>query len=154
MVQKKYRPYSNFHFQHADIYNKAYNPNGSKKAHEFTFPYESELFDFIYLTSVFTHMLPRDVENYTSEISRMLKPNGTCLITFFVINDESLKNIKNDISYHKFLYQLENCYVESLETPESAVAYCESYVCELFERHAMTIDAGIRMANGAATLTA
>ncbi len=142
--QKRYRPYPNFNFQHADIYNKAYNPNGSAKAYEFIFPFESASFDFIYLTSVFTHMLPRDVEHYTSEISRMLKPNGTCLITFFVINNESLKNIENNISFHKFSHQLEKCYVESMETPESAVAYCESDICELLERHKITIESGIR----------
>ena len=40
--------------------------------------------------SVFTHMRRREVANYLSEISRVLKPNGKCYITYFLINEETL----------------------------------------------------------------
>jgi len=80
--------FPNFHFQLADVFNKNYNPNGQHKASEYKFPYENESFDFIFLTSVFTHILPQDLKNYFSEISRVLKRNGRCLITFFLLNKE------------------------------------------------------------------
>ncbi len=68
--------YPNFHFQSADIYNKEYNPKGKYKASEYKFPYGDESFDFVFLTSVFTHTLPNDMENYFSEIARVLKRGG------------------------------------------------------------------------------
>ncbi|MBD0361051.1 MAG: class I SAM-dependent methyltransferase, partial [Nitrososphaeraceae archaeon] len=58
--------YSNFHFQLADIYNGVYNPAGKYKASNYKFPYKDESFDFVFLTSVFTHMLTEDMENYLS----------------------------------------------------------------------------------------
>ena len=53
--------YPNFTFQNADIFNKWYNPGGAFAASEYRFPYDDESFDFIFLTSVFTHMLAPDV---------------------------------------------------------------------------------------------
>lgn len=84
MVSKNITPkYPNFNFQLADIYNKMYNPQGKYKASDYKFPYANETFDFVFLTSVFTHLLPQDMERYLSEIARVLKKNGRCFITFF-----------------------------------------------------------------------
>lgn len=85
--------YPNFHFQRVDIFNECYNPKGKYKASEFKFPFENEFFDFVVLGSIFTHMLPEDIENYLSEIARVLKKGGRFLITFFLLNKESLELI-------------------------------------------------------------
>jgi len=74
--------YPNFHFQFADIFNGVYNPKGKIKPVEYKFPYENESFDFVFVKSVFTHMLPQDMEHYFSEIARVLRKDGRCLITF------------------------------------------------------------------------
>ena len=41
--------------------------------------------DVAFLTSVFTHMLPEDVEHYLDELARVLKPGGRTLITWFLL---------------------------------------------------------------------
>ena len=56
-------------------------------ATQFTFPYKAKSFDVIFLFSVFTHMLPDEIEHYLKEISRMLKPGGICLTTLFLYED-------------------------------------------------------------------
>ena len=81
--------YPNFHFQRANVFNKYYNPTGEYKASEYKFPYNDNYFDLVILGFVFTHMLPTDLENYLSEVSRVLKINGRCLISFFLLNKES-----------------------------------------------------------------
>jgi SAM-dependent methyltransferase len=68
--------YPNFRFRHANIWNSSYNPNGKILASKYKFPYRNESFDIVYLASVFTHMLPQDLENYLSEISLCLSPEA------------------------------------------------------------------------------
>src|SRR5262245_42400478 len=46
-----------FRFQHADIYNRTYNPAARWQARDYRFPYADNSFDFVFLSSVFTHML-------------------------------------------------------------------------------------------------
>ena len=96
--------YPNFNFVHADIYNARYNPDGRIQSADFVFPYEDESFDFVLATSVFTHMLPGDVEHYLMEIVRVLRPAGRTLITFLLLNDESLRLTEADRSMLAFPY--------------------------------------------------
>src|SRR6266480_5689571 len=48
----------NFTFRHVDIRNQTYNPAGTIDPLRFRFPYDDSSFDFVFLTSIFTHMLP------------------------------------------------------------------------------------------------
>ena len=80
--------YSNFRFQLVSLQNDLYSSSGDKAA-EFSFPYKNSEFDFIFLTSVFTHMIPQEVENYVKEIERVLKPGGRCFATFFVYGNQT-----------------------------------------------------------------
>ena len=124
--------FQNFHFLHSDIYNKNYNPRGKVRAQDFQFPFKDESFDFVFLTSVFTHMLPSDLENYLSEISRVLKPGGRCLITFFLLNKESKHLIHASRSNLDFKYKIEGCLTTDNNNPESAIAYSEDIVRSMF----------------------
>ena len=138
--QKTYAPkYPNFRFHLSDIFNKEYNPKGKIKASEYKFPFESESFDFVFLTSVFTHMLPGDMENYLSEIARVLKNEGRVFITYFLLNPESLKLIEEKLSFHNFKYELRGCRVEYENVPEGAVAYDESAIRGLYQKYALSI---------------
>jgi SAM-dependent methyltransferase len=77
----------NFKFRLVHLKNDLYSLEGNA-AEEFSFPYPDNEFDFVFLTSVFTHMVPAEVENYMKEISRVLKPGGHCFATFFVFGDD------------------------------------------------------------------
>jgi ubiquinone/menaquinone biosynthesis C-methylase UbiE len=134
----------NFRFTLADIYNKQYNPTGKFKASEYVFPYEDDSFDFTFLASVFTHMLPEEVDNYLSEIARMLKGGGRCLITFFLLNQESLELMESGASTIVFKHVLDGCRVKERGTPEAAVAYPESTIRALYERYGLEIEEPIR----------
>jgi SAM-dependent methyltransferase len=78
-----------FNFFHQDVHNGMYNPSGQYKASEYRFPFEDDTFDLIFLTSVFTHLVPEDVQNYLSEISRLLKPDGVCFSTWFLLGHDA-----------------------------------------------------------------
>ena len=138
--QKRISPnFNNFHFLHSDVYNKYYNPNGKIQAQNYQFPFANEFFDFVFLTSVFTHMLPLDMENYMSEISRVLKVGGKCMITFFILNEASTNLIHLGNSMLDFRYKMDGFLTTDRNTPEDAVAFDEDFVKNLFEKHGLTI---------------
>ena len=133
------RRYPNFHFQLAEVFNKNYNPEGKYNAAEYTFPYKSNSFDFVFLTSVFTHMLPQEMENYISEIARVLRKEGRCLITFFLLNKESLKLIETKKSTLDLKYVFDEYRTIDKNTPEAAIAYEEQFIRGLYGKHGLNI---------------
>lgn len=129
--------YPNFHFQVADIHNERYNPKGKYEARDYAFPYEDESFDLVFLASVFTHMMPDEVDNYLSEISRVLKPGGRCLISYFLLNEESLGLIESGKSPLDFKPSTGTYRVVDPENPEHAVGYDEEHVLGLYAKHGL-----------------
>lgn len=78
------RRYPNFHFSHVPLYNDLYRASGISAA-AYRFPYEKETFDFACAISVFTHLLPDETKNYLQETTRVLKPGGKLVATFFLL---------------------------------------------------------------------
>jgi SAM-dependent methyltransferase len=124
----------NFRFTLADIYNKEYNPRGRLKASDYRFPYADGRFDLVVLVSVFTHMLPDDMEHYVAEISRALKPGGHCYATYSLLDEESLRRMHAGESQRRFT-RVGPHWVVDPKVPELALAYDEAYVRALFRRH-------------------
>jgi glycosyltransferase involved in cell wall biosynthesis/SAM-dependent methyltransferase len=141
--RRNYRRFSNFHFAVADLFSSHYNPRTDRRARDYAFPYETASFDVIFLSSVFTHMLPADMENYFTETARMLKPGGKCVMTFFLLNPESLSGIEAGLNTVKvpftYEYQQETCRIADRETPETTVAHDESYVRSLYQKNHLRI---------------
>ena len=131
--------YPNFHFQLAEVFNKNYNPEGKYNAAEYRFPYKNNSFDFVFLTSVFTHMLPHDIENYISEIARVLRKDGRCLITFFLLNKESLKRIETKKSTLDLKFVFDEYRTIDKNTPEAAIAYEEQFIRGLYGKYGLNI---------------
>lgn len=82
----------------------------------------------VFLTSVFTHMFPPDVEHYLDEISRVLKPGGRCLCTYFLLNDESLAHIAEGKSAHNFQHEGPGYRTIHKKRPEEAIGLPETFV--------------------------
>ena len=122
--------YPSFRFHRANVASSAYNPEGAEPASVYRFPFPDRTFDFILLASVFTHMLPDEVVQYLREISRVLKADGTCVCSFFLLNDQTRKSVQEGRSFMRFddvdssgVYRLHDASV-----PAAAVAYEESFV--------------------------
>jgi SAM-dependent methyltransferase len=127
----------NFRFHHADVLNREYNPKGCAKAEEYRFPFPERTFDFVLLTSVFTHMLPASAENYLREIARVLKPGGRCLITWFLLHETSRKLCTNEKSQLNFQFDFGDYRSTHKRIPEYAVAYEEDFVISLYLRNSL-----------------
>ncbi len=133
--------YPTFRFHHADLASEAYNPSGRGLASTYRFPFADQAFDFIFLGSVFTHMLPDALANYTREIARMLRPGGVCVASYFLLNDESRRAVNAGCSFMSFATELAEglCRVHASTRPERAVAVEESYVRGLYEAAGLSV---------------
>lgn len=130
--------FPNFNFTHIDLRNELYNLKTDTRSTEFVFPYNDNDFDFVFLTSVFTHMMPDDVNSYLGQISRVLKPGGTCFSTFFVINRESQELMaKNDVI--KFENKFDNYYLHNSKVKEANVAFDEKYLDKIINENGLKI---------------
>lgn len=133
----------NFQFVHIDVRNLAYNPDGRHHAETYQFPFAEQSFDLILLKSVFTHMRPPEVSNYLREVARLLKSNGRCLATFFLLNEEQARLANEGANALAFKYGEGVWRYTHEHSPESAVAYDESYVMELLRQHGLALKAPI-----------
>jgi ubiquinone/menaquinone biosynthesis C-methylase UbiE len=120
-----------FAFHHADVFNKYYNPKGRMRASEYRYPWDDESFDYVLLTSVFTHMLPADMEHYLREIARVMSPGAKCVISY------TLSDTKKGPPWHSVS---DVCEIVDTEQPEHGVVYLERFVTELFEKHGLRIE--------------
>lgn len=86
-LRRHFEPaHPNFHFAWANVHNTHYNPGGVHSAASYRFPYPDRHFDVVFAASVFTHMVPDNVANYFREASRVLRPGGRCLFSFFLLD--------------------------------------------------------------------
>jgi SAM-dependent methyltransferase len=118
------RAHPNFRFTHANVWNSHYNRRGVP-ASAFRFPYEDASFDFVFATSVFTHLDPAAARNYLHEAQRVLAPGGTLLATFFIL-DEPIENPALDFSVDRGDHRL-----LSESDPDWAIAFDPSILSEL-----------------------
>jgi SAM-dependent methyltransferase len=129
----------NFRFQHVDVHNKFYNPTGTINPEHFAFPYDSAVFDFVFLISVFTHLLPEHMERYYAEISRVLKKGGRCLITYYLMNPESVELINRQESCINFFEVNNGIYSTDQHVPERVIAYQEDLIRGLYAKYGFSI---------------
>jgi SAM-dependent methyltransferase len=130
--------FPNFKFRQINVSNRVYNPSGTERPSEFRFPFADESFTFVMLGSVFTHMMPGDVEHYLSEVCRVLAP-GRSLISYFLLNEESRRLIVAGNSTLAFTHTRDGYATISPEVPERAVAFEEDFVLSLYRKLGLEI---------------
>jgi SAM-dependent methyltransferase len=136
--------FPNFNFRCVPVRNDDYNPEGAVDAGEFTFPYEDASFDFVFLTSVFTHMLPRDSAHYLEEVGRVLAPGGRCFSTWFLLNDESRALIAHGRSGLPFRHPVEDGMTTNADQPGEAIAVDEMRFRDAHRASGLVVDDPLR----------
>lgn len=132
------KKFPNFNFIHIDLKNELYNLETEKRAKDFVFPYKNDEFNFAFLTSVFTHMMPEDMDSYLKQIHRVLKSGGVCFATFFIMNEEN-ERLMNTIDGLRFDHKFENYYLHNPEVKEANIAFDEQYLDQLFSETGFTV---------------
>ena len=135
-LREHYRAHPNFHFQHVDVHNLMYNPGGRQMPETFQLPFADRSFDVILLKSVFTHMLPPHVHAYLKEISRVLRPGGRAVVSYFLLNDESRQLLrgheKRKMAFEHVWNGDDLCRIENPALAEAAVAHDEQRIRQYY----------------------
>lgn len=122
--------HNNFRFRLVSLYNDLYKTDAAEDGRNFRFPYDAKKFDFSFLTSVFTHMLPEETENYLNEISRVTKSGGRCFATFFVLDEAAEQQISLGKASFDFSYDLGEYRLLDLHAKAGNVAYKMAWLQE------------------------
>lgn len=104
----------------------------------FRFHFDNDSFDFVFLSSVFTHMQPDTVVHYLREIARVLRPDGTIFATYFLLNDQSECLISSGSSAFDFRHDFVGFRTITRAHPEDAIAYPEDVVHQMYDQVGLT----------------
>jgi SAM-dependent methyltransferase len=131
----------NFAFHHADLRNRRYNEQGGGDARGYRFPAADASVDLVVLRSVFTHMLPPEIEHYVTEIARVLRPGGAAYVTAYLLNEESSAFVEGRSADQpgSFPHNRGDHRVRFEDVPEHAVALAEDFVRRVFAEHGLSI---------------
>lgn len=135
---------ADFEFTWAPVYNRKYNPFGTISGSEFRFPYADDSFDFVFATSLFTHLMLPDAAHYLREIGRVLRPGGRSLLTFFILRPEALAQIEAGRVSLDFRYPIEGGRTIDEREPEAATAFEIAPLEELFDDARLAIEPPVR----------
>jgi len=138
--------FPHFEFKH----HRVANPNyvlGQTADRPLPFPYPDEAFDYAIVTSVFTHLLPTEVEHYLAELARVLRPGGRCFMTFFLLNEESKALIAAGQTRYRFVHDFQTYRVINPRLPQAAVAYPEALVRQWLAAKGLSLQEPIHFGN-------
>ena len=120
-----------FEFAQSTHASEAYrNDRGEDGANWYRVPREDASVDFVYGTSVLTHVLTDGLVNYLSEAARVLRPGRHLAMSCFCTDHPP----STFGGRHTFPHRLGEAHVESLDVPEAAVAYSERFLLEQAEK--------------------
>lgn len=89
-------------------------------------------------------MRPDEIDAYLAEISRVLKPGAKTFITFYLLDEFALEQIRQRRASQPFYHEFEGFLSTSRNTPENTIAVPEETVRNLYDRHGMEIEEPIR----------
>jgi SAM-dependent methyltransferase len=91
----------NFRFHLVKVRNSEYRGSGAA-ASAFRFPFADASFDFAFATSLFTHLVLAETQQYLREAARVLAPGGRLVATFFLLNEHSREVLPRLDAHYRF----------------------------------------------------
>jgi len=137
---KSYSAFRNFYFIHADLTNSHYNRLDAKDASQYVFPIESETMDFIWSTSLFTHMRIKEIDNYIGEMARVAKRGALIWNTYFILDDVSEPLARTGLPGGGTLqFPIDGGLYMTEDNPDHVIAYYLDRLRELHLKHNLEI---------------
>jgi ubiquinone/menaquinone biosynthesis C-methylase UbiE len=129
----------NFRFSFTDV-RSGHSPESPVAASAFRFPFNDGSFDLAIVSSVFTHMLPDEIEQYVAELSRVLRADGCCFMTVFLFDSEAETAVAGGTTIFDFRHSIGPCLAFDRARPEEGTAARKEWFLALLERNGFQID--------------
>jgi SAM-dependent methyltransferase len=129
--------YPEFRFHHLDAANALYNPEGRLDAARVSLPMRTENYDFVLLTSVFTHLRQQETEHYVAEIARVLRTGGRCFLSLFLVDHAARTALRDGTTRPVFMDGEGPEFIADPNAPNGAVAYDEGFLLGLCAAHGL-----------------
>jgi cyclopropane fatty-acyl-phospholipid synthase-like methyltransferase len=117
-----------FRFGHHDYWSATYNAGGQRFL---AFAVDDGWADAIVMKSVFTHMLPDDVDWYLRETARVLAPGGKAILTAMLY--DNIEDVRERFPHDGGVYRFERA-----ESPESSIALSRAWMDEHMDAAGLT----------------
>ena len=122
---QRHFPADRFRFIWTDQYSQVYNPT-DRAQNPHRLPLEDDSPDFVFSTSLLTHLLDDDLTNYLVESYRVLRDGGTMHMSVFCI--EYLRRAARH--RRTFEHRAGPAFVANPDRPEAAVAFPEAHLLQ------------------------
>ena len=139
---ERYREFANFKFIHASLGNSQYNTAGSASgsAALYSFPVDASSMDFVWSTSLFTHMRIDEVDNYLGEMARVAKQGTFIWNTYFILDDVSEPLARAGIPGGGTLrFPIEGGLYMTEGNPDHVIAFYLDRLLALHEKHGLEV---------------
>jgi ubiquinone/menaquinone biosynthesis C-methylase UbiE len=97
-------------------------------------------FDAAIVSSVFTHLMPDEIERYVSELARVIKPGGRCYVTAFLFDEAGEAAVASEATIFDFRHPIGPCLTFDREHPEQGIACRKDWLLRLLERYGLRVD--------------
>lgn len=124
---RAFEQYPRLSFAHLDVFNDLYNPGG--KPIDEGFAVRCPPKDFVYATSLFSHLDPEISKIYLRAIHDTLKPGGVFVSTWYLFGPDTLTrpNLRYNLPHDFGFFRR-----QTLANPALVVAYDERWLREAF----------------------
>ncbi len=130
---ERFKDVPNFEFRHVDLPNRMYNPKGRAKISAMRRVLPASSFDFAFMNSICTHLLPEDLDGVLQAVRSALKPGAELLVSFFLLTPDSERAIAAQKADFLFEHEHGPARVNDANVHEGAVAYPQTYVNEALQ---------------------
>lgn len=130
-----------FVFIKQDVHNMLYNPHGRIRPTDVVLPFPDQSFDHVLLWSVFTHMYPKDIAHYLSEIARVVKPSGKTAISYLLMTEHAKAEVAAGRASLDLVHELkdERCWTNNLLVPEDVIGVDEQWLRDTSKANGLDI---------------
>jgi ubiquinone/menaquinone biosynthesis C-methylase UbiE len=135
-----YREFQNFKLIFADLKNSHYNSTAAVSAASYVFRVPDNSTDYLWSTSVFTHMRIEEIDNYLSEMTRVAKPGSLLWNTILLLDEVSTPLAKTGVKDGNVLkYEIDGGLYMIEGNPDHIVAFYKDRIEALHAKHGLEI---------------
>ena len=137
--QRAYAAFGNFSFTHAPVGYVNVRGSAPTRGEEYVFPYPEATIDLAFSVSVYTHLGRAIIDHYLAETSRVLRPGGMCVNTFFVIDDFAVEAMSAGSADRSYVDQGGGAYLCDPGNPNLGIGFTPDVITSLHGSHGLGV---------------